>query len=447
MGRSYARRTAETRPERRRKEERVRFTFVHAADVHLDSPLHGLERYPAGLADKVRAATREAFSNLVDACIAERAAFLLLAGDLYDGQWDDYRTGLFLIEQLARLGREGIAVVLLRGNHDAASVLTKSLRWPEGVHELATEAAETVRLEPWNVAVHGQGFARRDVRDDLARGYPEPEPGALNVGLLHTALAGRKGHETYAPTTESTLVGKGYDYWALGHVHGREEVRRGDAGGPWIVFPGNLQGRYARETGEKGATFVTVEDGRITHVEHRALDVVRWSHVVADVAEAQGPDDAIELAREALGRAMDAAGGRLLAARVSLVGASPAHEALAADLERWSTEVLAAGLGAGACIEQVRVETRSRVDLEALAREDGPLADVLSVLGELRAPGERQTQMAQSLADVRARLPPELRAEGAEDEGEDVLALSGLVGDVEALLVARLTALAEERGR
>ena len=103
-------------------------------------------------------------------------------------------------------------------------------------------------LEDLGLAVHGQGFAKREVTEDLSSAYPQADPHLFNIGLLHTCLDGKPGHEPYAPCTVDGLRSKGYQYWALGHVHNREVVSQD----PWIVFPGNIQGRHARETGSQG---------------------------------------------------------------------------------------------------------------------------------------------------------------------------------------------------
>ena len=238
--------------------------FVHAADIHLDSPLRGLERYEGAPIEAVRSATRDALANLVQTAIDESVDLVLIAGDLYDGDWKDYNTGLFLVAQLRRLHEAGIRVLLISGNHDAASRITRALRLPESVTVFATSRPETVVLGDLEVAVHGQGYASQAVTCDLSVDYPEPVPGCFNIGLLHTSADGREGHEPYAPCTVPSLVARGYDYWALGHVHRREVLHRD----PWIVFPGNLQGRHVRETGAKGATLVTVEDRRVVSVDH-----------------------------------------------------------------------------------------------------------------------------------------------------------------------------------
>src|SRR5829696_667564 len=133
--------------------------FLHAADVHLDSPLRGLERYDGAPVEEIRGAARRAFENLVDLALAEEVAFLLLAGDLYDGDWKDYNTGLFFAAQMRRLEEAGTPVFVISGNHDAASQITRVLRPPDNVKVFSTRKPETVELKGLEVALHGQGFA------------------------------------------------------------------------------------------------------------------------------------------------------------------------------------------------------------------------------------------------------------------------------------------------
>ena len=244
--------------------------FLHASDLHIDSPLRGLDRYEGAPVERLRTATRGALERLVDTALNERVDFVLLAGDIYDSDWQDFHTGLFFREQMVRLDRAGIRVFIVQGNHDAQGVITRQLTLPQNVTTFSSRTAETHRIEEIAVAVHGRSFPNRAVDEDLVPSYPAPVPGLLNIGMLHTSLTGRVGHDTYAPTDVATLSSKGYDYWALGHVHAREVVSEQ----PRIVFPGNLQGRKASETGPKGCELVTVEAGQVGS-EFVPLDVVR----------------------------------------------------------------------------------------------------------------------------------------------------------------------------
>ncbi len=337
------------------------FTFLHAADIHLDSPLRGLES--GAVADRIRGATRQALVNLVNLALAERVRFVLLAGDLFDGDWPDYPTGHFLIEQLARLTQAGIPVYAISGNHDAQSVLTRQLPWPDRATLFSTEEAHWAEVPGLDVVIHGQGFDKPAVTKNLAQHYPRPVPGKLNIGLLHTACDDTV-HGRYAPCTVEQLAGHGYDYWALGHVHARRWLNEHPN---WVVFPGNLQGRHINEEGEKGATLVRVQGGRL-YPEHRVLDVVRWARVTVDLAGVDGMEACGAQVRAAVAAAAEAAGERLLAARVELRGATPLHAALAADpgatRERVRAEIAGLGLADHVWIEKVAITTRPAIDLE-----------------------------------------------------------------------------------
>lgn len=292
------------------------FRFLHAADIHLDSPLHGLSRYEGLPEADIRGATRMAFDNMVQRAIDEAVNFVIIAGDLFDGAWKDMGTGLYFAKAMGRLDQAGIPVFLLAGNHDAASVITRSIPWPPNVRRFHAKKPQTYRLDEIGVSVSGQSFPTPEVTDNLARGYPDPTPHYFNIGVLHTALAGREGHEAYAPCSLDELRSRRYDYWALGHVHAYELVSEA----PYVVFPGNLQGRNIRETGAKGAVLVTVEDRQVTAVERVELDVLRWARVEVDCT-GRMIDDVPDLIRAALITQWQGnPGGLPLIARLSLVG-------------------------------------------------------------------------------------------------------------------------------
>ncbi len=416
--------------------------FVHAADIHLDSPLRGLERYEGAPVEEIRGATRRAFENLVDLCASEGADLLVIAGDLYDGEWRDYNTGLFFIRQVARLTRAGVKVIWVRGNHDAASQITKRLSLPNGAFELEAQKPQTLLFEELGVAVHGQSYGKRDVTTDLAAGYPDPRSDLFNLGILHTALDGREGHDTYAPCTVDRLVERGYEYWALGHVHQREIVCKD----PWIVFPGNLQGRHARETGAKGATLVTVEDGSVASVEARELDVVRWSDCAVDVAEAMSAHDAIARVRAALEIEADQIGDRLLAARVRLCGRSAVDGEIRTDLKRWREEIRAAAMDAGASIwvEKIVFETQPDVDLDALLQRDDPIANLLRAVRGAADDEGVLSEIVESLESLTTKLPADYRQlpEAVDFGNRDDVA--DLLRDVEKNLLPHLLGIREQ---
>jgi DNA repair exonuclease SbcCD nuclease subunit len=430
--------------------------IVHAADLHIDSPLVGLARYESAPVERLRGATRRAFERLIELCIAEQASLLLIAGDVFDGDWRDYSTGLFFAAQLARLRPAGVQVVITAGNHDAQSQITRELRLPENVHVLSTRKPESVRFESLGVVVHGQGFALRDVSDDLAARYPGALSGLFNIGLLHTALGGRPGHAFYAPTSIEVLRSKGYDYWALGHVHTREVVSTE----PLVIFPGNLQGRHARETGPKGATVLSVHDGRVVEQRHEVLDAVRWAVCEVDVRDAHSGDDAVQLARKALAEAMRDAGGRLLASRLILRGATRAHGQLLRDPERWIAELRAMSLDVGqgdVWLERVELETQlhetsaGTIDapllLDQVERQDA-LGQLVAYIDRIADDPSVLAPLAEVFADLRKKLPTPLTEPGEPLSGQaserallrvdEPDFIASLLPEVKQLLLARL---------
>lgn len=419
------------------------FKFIHSADIHLDSSLHGLERYEGAPVDEIRSATRRAFDNLIELAIDEEVAFVLLVGDLYDGDWKDYNTGLYFVERMGRLREAGIRVLIVMGNHDAASQITKLLRLPDNVTLFSTRHPEQVILEDLNVAIYGQGFATRAVTDDLSQAYPQGDPQLFNIGLLHTCLDGKPGHEPYAPCSVDGLRSKGYQYWALGHVHKREEVARN----PWIVFPGNIQGRHMRETGPKGCTLVTVEGGEIVEVEHRDLDVMRWSCCELDVSDSETVDDIYEQVREGLQSASDAAEGRPVAVRLILQGASPAHPALHAERERWTQEyrAMATGLGgAGIWLEKVSIKTQPPVSADEVLQRDDALSGLLRAIRDMEMDESALNELADEVSVLRKKLPAELLGGGDPFDPTNPAVLKEALEGIKELLVNRL--LSTEKG-
>jgi DNA repair exonuclease SbcCD nuclease subunit len=413
--------------------------IVHAADLHLDSPLVGLERYAGAPAEAIRGATRRAFENLITLCRDEEAALLLIAGDIYDGDWKDYSTGLFFAAALGRLSEAGTRVVIVRGNHDAASQITRHLRLPSHVTELDFEGPETRVFDDLGVAIHGQSFRDRAVREDLASAYPDPTPGAFNIGLLHTSVTGRAGHDEYAPCSLETLTGKGYDYFALGHVHGREVLSER----PWVVFPGNLQGRHARETGPKGATLIDVQDGRIRSVEHRTLDVVRWCVCTVSAADAASGDDVVDLVRTALEREVVAADGRTVAARVVVEGATRAHQSVIATPERWEAELRGAATEVldELWLEKVSFGTSALMDVAALATREDAIGQVARALASLAGDPDGRAALLTELSELRAKLPAEVRDGADAIRLDDPEFLHAALRDVEQILLPALAAI------
>ena len=417
------------------------FRFFHAADIHLDSPLTGLAGIEGRVAERIRSAPRAAFEALVDRAMQDQVDFFVIAGDLYDGTWRDYKTGLFFAEQMGRLNQAGIPVFALHGNHDAESQITRPLALPDNVQVFGTRKAQTFQLDRLNVALHGHSFREKAVTDNLVPDYPAPVQGAFNIGVLHTALGGMGAHANYAPCGLPELVAKGYDYWALGHVHQSQVLNER----PHVVFPGNLQGRHVREAGPKGACLVTVDEGQVVEVAALTFDVVRWAVLDVDVVAADSTVDVVELMRQALAQGVVSADGRLLSARLVLQGRTELHSQLVTDAENLTAEARAAALGLGdevAWVERVAVRTAPAMDAAKLGAREDILGDLQRMLKEAIVDEELLGQLKSNIGELIATLPHKLR-DGCEDEVLNAAVdgdYAALVGRVTPYLNARLTA-------
>ena len=403
--------------------------FIHAADIHLDSPLRGLSRYEGAPVELMQTATRRAFINMIDLACKEAVDFILLAGDLYDGDWKDYNTGLFFNQQMSRLREANIKVFMVLGNHDASNAITRQLRLPDNVIQFSDQQAETKYLENLGVAIHGQSFANKAITDDLSANYPDAIADYFNIGVLHTALNGRNGHDNYAPCTIPGLLSHGYDYWALGHVHQREIIHEK----PWIVFSGNLQGRHVRETGAKGCSLVTVEDVQ-TRVLHVSVDVLRWQACTLDVSEITVAEDLLDKAHSAVTKALENAEDRPLALRFVITGTSPINNELHSNSERWLNEIRAVATDAG--LGKVWIE---KINLQLSKKSETALGEIGNFLKNIPKESEILEALSTEFKSLKNALPLEARTKHTETIDPDTICRL-LENGVEELLMARLLA-------
>ncbi|MFD9705262.1 exonuclease SbcCD subunit D [Lentzea sp. NPDC059081] len=368
--------------------------IVHAADIHLDSPLRGLSRFADDdLAQHLRLASRRAMENLVKLVIAKDARALVLAGDIYDGDWKDYATGQFFAKQMGVLHDHGVPVFMVAGNHDAASVVTKAVPLPRNVTVMSTDEPELAIAEDLGLAVHGQGFASRAVHDNLVLSYPDRIDGLVNVGILHTAVSGAEGHASYAPCSPADLERKAYEYFALGHVHTRRVVNQNHH---VAAFSGNLQGRHVNETGPKGALVVDLAVEQKAVLSFEPLDVARWENVQVDATGLRSVDDVYDAVERRLGEDRAATGDRPLLARVTISGNTVTAGALS-DRIRLTETVRSLAERTGVTVEkavsQARApQTGSGVDdrlLDAVLRRSRELTEDLGPVHEVASLPDR----------------------------------------------------------
>jgi exonuclease SbcD len=358
--------------------------FIHCADVHLDTPLQGLAEYPGAPIKEIRNATRRAFEKVLDAAISESVDFLIIAGDLYDTGLKSFESALFFNKQMARLADAGIEVYLIYGNHDAASKLIKQLRPPKNVHIFRSTEPQSFSNDKLRLAIHGQSFSTPEITEDLAANYPPPIPGVFNIGVLHTNLGGISDHANYAPCSLQTLKSKGYQYWALGHVHNRQVL----CADPYIVYPGNIQGRHGKEQGEKSCELVTVGDAGTISISPISTSVVPWIEAFIDASGCQNADEVYDKLRTTLGALVLQAKERVTAVRLKLSGATEAHAELNRDPDQVRNESISIANECGnglLWIERVQVATLPLFDRASLLTRDDPVGEIVRIVAALRS--------------------------------------------------------------
>jgi exonuclease SbcD len=406
--------------------------FLHAADLHIDSPLRGLDRREGAPIEEIRRAPRDAFKALIQLALDEAVDFVILAGDIYDGTWRDMGTGQFFLGELRRLG--SIPVFIVNGNHDAESVITNRLRPSLNVTYFSSEHPETHVLEHLKVALHGQSYAKKAVYEDLASNYPERREGYINIGVLHTSLGGYGAHESYAPTTVSILQSKRYDYWALGHVHTRQTI----SDVPLIVFPGNIQGRDIGETGPKGCYVVTYDvSSEAFTLKFAPLDVVRWNEVEVPLTDEADVEAAIATATRCIAEAADGPDGRLVCIRATLTGAVEFH----AELYDRRAEIEAQlRLDAGAhplWVESVMIRTSTLTELKELRLRGDLVGGLFRTIELARTDEALRGYLSAELNPLRSKLGDIV--EIFDTSVAPGSAFDTLIDEAEALLAARVS--------
>ncbi len=411
------------------------YRFVHAADIHLDSPLRSLALRDTELADLIGNATRRAFANLVELCLNEQVDALLLAGDLYDGEQTSMKTARFLAAQIRRLHEAGIQGFIIRGNHDALSRITKELTFPDTVKVFGGRA-DVVQVECPGVAiaVHGLSFAQPRAPDSLLPRYRPPLPGIVNIALMHTSLDGAPGHDDYAPCKAAELHAAGFDYWALGHIHKRSIPE----GRCKVVMPGMPQGRDIGESGPKSVTLVTVADDRSITIEERLTSVAQFEAVPVNLTGIEDWRDMLDRITTDLQRTRENVASEHLVARLQLTGRTPLAWRIRGDRDLLWNEAVNQASGIGKTwIEKIDIacqvpDTGSPAELD-------PVAELQRLVAQDVVPSAAyQAEIAAVAKDLRAQLPPECRHLLGDDEAGFAEALDRLVAEGAEDVLARL---------
>ena len=383
----------------------TRLRFVHAADLHLDSPFRGMRsEAPDYVADSLRQATFDAYRNIIDLCLQEGVDALLVAGDIYDGADRSLRAQLRFVDGLNRLEAAGIRSFICHGNHDPLDGWEARLTLPPGCVRFGPEvSAEPVFLdEPDRAAVYGVSYPRREVRENLTPLFADTVAGSgYRVGLLHANVGGNPDHDSYAPCSVTDLAETGLDYWALGHVHTRQVLRQER---PTIVYPGNPQGRHPLETGARGVYLVEVDDHGSVSLDFRPVDIVRWETVEIGIAGLETEQELLDALDAATARCADNSQGRSVLVRLSLTGRGPLHRWLrhpdTLEELRLRVNEQYAGHRQWLWCERIQADTASPVDREQVAQRDDFVGDLARIGAEIRRHPDALVELRDSLRQL-----------------------------------------------
>jgi exonuclease SbcD len=383
------------------------YRFIHAADIHLDSPLRSLALRDPRLAEFIGNASRLVFTRIIDLCLEEQVQALLLAGDLYDGDQTSMKTARFLGEQLGRLDAAGIQVFIIRGNHDALSRITKELIFPKNVG-LFGGRAEAIEVERARgerpIVMHGLSFAKPQAAESLLAKYRPPVDGAINIGLMHTSLGGSPPHDVYAPCSTSDLLDSGFRYWALGHIHKRATTEGSCA----IVMPGIPQGRNIGESGPKSVTLASVLDDGSIVLDERIVSLAQFERISVDPSGAASWPDLVTKLDTTLRDAAARSASDHLVARLAVSGTTTMAWNIRrdADLLRTEAEARAESIG-NVWIEKLEIDCRQPL---TSATENADPVDALRrmMIDEVVGSEGFRAEANDVVNDLLAQLPPEM---------------------------------------
>ncbi|MBN8199005.1 metallophosphoesterase family protein [Bacillus sp. NTK034] len=269
-----------------------RVTFIHAADLHLDSPMSGLKHLPPSIFKKLQESTFEAFTKIVDLAIFHTVDFIILAGDLFDGEDRSIRAQTRFRKEMERMAESGIAVYAVHGNHDHMDGRWAHLPMPENVHIFSHEVEVAKHIAKNGTSVHLYGFSypKRHVAERMIDQYSRENGADLHIGILHGSFEGSSDHAQYAPFRINDLLEKDFDYWALGHIHKREIL----ISLPPVIYPGNIQGRNRKETGPKGCYLVELDSSGAKKEFLEAAPVI-WENAEIDASKSESYQEIYEL--------------------------------------------------------------------------------------------------------------------------------------------------------
>ena len=399
--------------------------ILHTADIHLDSPLGLLALRNEDLRARVQAATRSAFERIVNAAISENVVALLISGDLFDGAARSARTAAFLTSQLDRLRASKIRVFCVKGNHDALNPISGEFSWPDNVTVFDNHGG-SFQLDN-NIWIHGVSYGQRHEKRSLLSKFPAPVDGAINIAMLHTSLSSTKRDDSYAPCSATELLSMGFDYWALGHVHGRMI----HSANPWIVMPGTPQGRGIGETGPKTATIVTI--GTAIEVDEIHTSVIEFLDVEVDATGVENDDSLRDLLRTRMTEIATELASDAAALRLTITGKIDRYWEVLRDWDEWKENIKGlAGETGCLWLDSLHFDLESK----STQSDQGAVGELAEIMEEIRKDPIFLDEFRTELRRIFMELSALRRKEIIPDEEAETTLTQRLSGEGAEMILA-----------
>lgn len=354
--------------------------FIHGADLHLDSPFQGLKDLPERLFEQVRESTFGALQTVVNQAIEHSVDFVILAGDLFDGENRSLKAQSRLKKAMEQLNRNGISCYIVHGNHDHLNGNWVSLTWPSNVFFFKAEVDYyQFKKNGVSVYIYGYSYPEQSVSENISVQYKKAGSADFHIGILHGTAEGQEGHDQYAPFSVKDLIEKDFDYWALGHIHKRQKLHSQ----PPIIYSGNTQGRHKKELAERGVYLVEIDEAKSSSVTFLVTSEILWEELEVSIEGLATIDELQSYCENILEEAKKAEHGMFVIFR--FIGVGPLHNYLLEQADEL-IEVLNVGEEEKTNFTFVvdkKIETVGQWDRQSLKKDGHLTSDVVTVVDDL----------------------------------------------------------------
>lgn len=378
-----------------------KFKFIHAADLHIESPYKGVSKMNKSLGEALVEQGIKAYEALIQCALDNKIDFLLIAGDSFDSESGSLSAQYRFVRGLEQLNEAQIPVFIICGNHDPLKSWSSYLQLPENVIRFEANEVQqhSVTKEGKKIAeIYGVSFGEKEEYHNLAATYNRKDDAEFSIGMLHGTIAGNKAHTPYCPFDMDNLRASNIDYWALGHIHKREILSENN---PLVVYPGNIQGRHFNETGEKGCSLVEVDHGKVINHDFISLSNIVYEYVNIDVTGMENTSDFFSTIEKLKKEQTDQSKSYLL--RIRLKGKSDLHTVFAnpSDMEGLINELndSISYHQRFVFIDRIIDESLPIIDLEERAKSSDFIADILHRFKQLESNETEALELIDSIME------------------------------------------------